>query len=931
MKTLTGDPPPAGYTATAAGTPVAFPSARMGARPLPIDALFHPRSVAVIGSSEKPGVGRIATLNLIEGAFRGDVFTVNPHHASLFGRPAYPSIGAVPKPVDVAIIATPARTVPGLIGECADAGVKVAVVLAAGFKESGAEGAQLEREIFAQAAGRMRVLGPNCTGIMAPHVGLNASLSSMNARAGSIGFASQSGAVGTAILDWSISQGVGFSAFISMGSMLDIGWSDIIYHLGDDPNTSAIVLCMESVGDARKLLSAAREVALTKPIVVIKGGRTEAAAKVAASHTGSLTGSDRALDAAFDRCGILRVDSIEDLFQITDVLAKQPRPAGKRLAIVTNSGGPAVLACDALIEGGGELAQVGAAAMAQLDALLPPLWSRTNPIDVLDDAPIGRFQEAARIAIADPNNDAILVALAPQAMAGTKEVAEGLKAIARTSHKPILVAWMGATTLAAAADILEPAGIPTFAYPDHAARIFNLMWRYDAKLRALFETPRVSPDRHAPNRAAVRTLFANALAEGRVLLSEAESKQLLAAYDIPTTPTVIATTAEAAVEAAAAIGFPVVVKLHSETVTHKSDVGGVRLNLGSASCVELAFHEIQASVTAKAGPEAFGGVTVQPMIETRDGYELIFGSTLDPQFGPVILFGSGGTLVEVYNDTALALPPLNEALARQTIAKTKVAKAFAGVRGRTPIDEEALALLLARFSELVVEQPRVKEIDINPLVATPNGIVALDARVVLHPPEIADEALPSSVIRPYPAQYVGTWTSRSGEELTIRPIRPDDEPLMGPFHAALSEDSVYSRYAHALSLDQRISHERLARLCFIDYARQIALLALRTNEAGGEEIVGIGRLIMENGANQAEFALLIADSFQGQGLGKKLLRRLIEIAGEERVDRVVGYILNDNRSMLSVCTSLGFHHNYRLGDELVHSVIELPHSSALGG
>jgi acetyltransferase len=895
----------------------------MGARPLSIDALFRPKSIAVIGASEKAGIGRIALQNLMNGAFRGDVFAVNPRHEVLFGRPAFRAIGDVPKDVDLAIIATPARTVPGLIDECAEAGVKVAVVLAAGFKETGAEGAALEREISARAAGRMRVLGPNCTGIMVPNAGLNATLSTQNVRSGSIGFASQSGAVGTAILDWSVAQGVGFSSFISMGSMLDIGWSDIIYHFGDDPSTHAIVLCMESVGDARKFLSAAREVALTKPIVVIKGGRTAAGAKAAASHTGALTGNDEALDAAFARCGVLRVDSIEDLFLITDALAKQPRPAGKRLAIVTNAGGPAVLACDALVEGGGELAPLGQAALEKLDTLLPALWSRANPIDVLDDAPIERIGEALTIAVADPNNDAILVALSPHAMPCPKAAAECIKAVAKRSAKPIIVAWLGSTTLAAAAEILAPAGIPTLAYPDHAARLFNLMWRHDANLRALFETPRVVPDHQAPNRAAVRELFAGALSEDRVLLSEAESKQLLAAYDIPTTRTIVATTPGAAAEAAIEIGFPVVVKLHSETVTHKSEVGGVRLGLRSAQSVALAFAEIRAAVIERAGPQAFQGVTVQPMIDTREGYELIFGAAQDPQFGPVILFGSGGQLVEVFNDTALALPPLSEALARQTIAKTKVAKAFAGVNGRLPIDAEALAQLLVRFSELVIEQPRIKEIEINPLVAAPDGFVALDARVVLHPAELTDQALPASAIRPYPKQYVDTWTARDGTKLTIRPIRPDDEPLMGPFHASLSEDSVYHRYAHVLPLQQRISHERLARLCFIDYSRQIALLALRTNEAGAEEIVGIGRLIMESETNQAEFALLVSDSFQRQGLGKELLRRLVEMAAKEGVDRVIGYILCDNRSMLAICSGLGFRHSLRLGDELVHSIIEL--------
>lgn len=909
-------------TPAAAGTltPATF---GMGARPLSIDALFRPRSVAIIGASEKPGPGRIAMQNLTDGTFRGDVFPVNIKHEVIFGRPSYPTIADVPKAVDLALIATPAATVPQIISECAQAGVKVAIVLAAGFKESGPQGAALEREIAARAAGRMRVLGPNSTGLLVPSVGLNATLSSRNIRSGAIGFASQSGAVGTAILEWSVAQGVGFSAFISMGSMLDIRWSDIIYHFGDDPATHAIVLCMESVGDARRFLSAAREVALTKPIVVIKGGRTAAGAAAAASHTGALTGSDKVLDAAFDRCGVLRVDSIEDLFLITDALAKQPRPAGKRLAIVTNSGGPAVLACDALVEGGGELASIGAEALAKLDALLPATWRRANPIDVLDDAPLERIGAAIKVAIADPGNDAILVALSPQTLPAPKDVAECIKAIAKTSHKPILVAWMGASTLSAAAEILEPAGIPTLAYPDHAARIFNLMWRHDASLRALFETPRFSPDRHAPNRAAVRELFAHALGEGRVLLSEAESKQLLAAYDIPTTETIVATSPEAAVEAALKIGFPVVVKLHSESVTHKSDVGGVRLGLRSAQSVALAFDEIHASVIERAGPHAFQGVTVQPMIDTREGYELIFGATLDPDFGPVIMFGSGGQLVEVFNDTALALPPLSDALARQTIAKTKVAKAFAGVRGRAPVDVDALAQMLVRFSELVLEQPRIQEIEINPLVVGPGGIVALDARVVLHPAAIPDAKLPVSAIRPYPSQYIDTWTDRTGLTLHIRPIRPDDEPMMAPFHAALSEDSVYHRYAHVLPLQQRVSHERLARLCFIDYSRQIALLALKTNEAGVEEIVGIGRLIMESETNQAEFALLISDTFQGHGLGKEILRRLVEIAKSEGVDRVIGYILCDNRSMLAICSGLGFRHHLRLGDELVHSVIEL--------
>jgi acetyltransferase len=926
MSTIIKSPASAEYVAAPHATPAQRTFA-MGARPLSIDALFSPRNVAVIGASEKLGAGRTAMLNLTSGTFRGEVFAVNPKHEILFGKPAYPAIGDIPKDVDLAIIATPAATVPDIISECAEAGVKVAIVLAAGFKEAGPEGARLEREIAKRAAGRMRVLGPNSTGIMVPSTGLNATLSNRPTRSGSIGFASQSGAVGTAILDWSVAKGIGLSAFVSMGSLLDVRWSDVIYHFGDDPATHAIVLCMESIGDARRFLSAAREVALSKPIIVIKGGRTAAGARTAASHSGILAGSDKALDAAFARCGVLRIDSIEDLFIITEVLAKQPRPLGKRLAIVTNAGGPAVLACDALIQGGGELASIAPAALAKLEALLPAHWNRANPIELDDNAPLERIGEAIKIAIADQSNDAILVAIAPQALAATpQEAAECIKAMAKTSYKPLLVAWMGLSTLPAAAEILEPAGIPTLAYPDYAAHIFDLMWRHDANLRALFETPRVSPDCQAPNRAAVRKLFTAALSDGRELLSEAESKQLLAAYDIPTTQTIVATTPEAAVAAALSIGFPVVVKVNSETISHKSDVGGVRLNLRSAPGVALAFDEIHAAVVEHAGAEAFQGVSVQPMIDTQDGYELILGASCDPQFGPVILFGSGGQLVEVYNDTTLALPPLNESLARQTIARTKLAKAFAGVRGRKPIDVGALAQLLVRFSEMILEQPRIKEIDINPLVASPSGFVALDCRVVLHPASIPDAALPSPSIRPYPQQYVDTWTARSGLKVAIRPIRPEDEPLMAPFHATLSEDTVYHRYAHMLPLQQRLSHERLSRLCFIDYSRQIALLALKTNDAGKEEIVGIGRLIMESETNQAEFAILVGDSFQRQGLGKELLRRLVEIAKAEGVDRVIGYILNDNRGMLAVCSSLGFRHKLRLGDELVHSVIQISRS-----
>jgi acetyltransferase len=875
----------------------------MGTTPYPIDAFFRPRSVAVIGASDTLGTpGRSVLVNLMTSSFGG---TVHPGN------------------VDLAVIATPAQSVPDLITQCVEKNVRAAIVLSTGFRESGPDGAALEREVLLRArAGKLRVLGPNCLGVMSPVSGLNASFAAELARPGTVGFASQSGALCTSILDWSLTQQFGFSAFISMGSMIDVGWGDVIYYFGDDSRTKAILLYMETIGDARSFLSAAREVALTKPIILIKAGRTAAAASAAVSHTGALSGSDAVLDAVFERAGLLRVESIEELFSMADVLAKQPRPAGKRLAMITNAGGPTVLATDALVEGHGEPAHLSDATIEALDHVLPPQWSHGDPVDVLGDASAERYAEAVKLVGCDKGTDALLVTYAPQGAASPIEVAELLKTL-KVPHKPILAAWMGGSEVAAGAEILERAGIPTFAYPDDAARIFNLMWRYDANLRALLETPTLPPDEGAPNRALARALFSKALAEGRTLLNEGESKQLLEAYDIATASTLVATTPEAAVAAAESLGYPVAVKIHSDKIAHKTDVGGVILRVADADGVKLAFEQIETAICAVLGRDGFEGVTVQPMIDAADGYELIFGCSQDDQFGPVLLFGYGGQLVEVFRDRALGLPPLTVTLARHMIERTLIYKALQGVRGRRPIDVDALAQCLVRFSDLIVDHPRIKEIEINPLLATPDRLIALDARVELHAAEIPDDVLPRTTIRPYPAQYEGTWTARDGTELIIRPIRPEDEPLMRAFHSQLSDESVYLRYAHAVRLSDRVQHDRLARLCFIDYAHEMALVVLRTDAAGGRELVAVGRLVMEHVRNEAEFALLISDSFQGRGLGTELLRRLIEIGRRERVGRIVGYILADNMSMLDVCRRLGFHHVHEIGDPMVQSIIDL--------
>ncbi len=664
---------------------------------------------------------------------------------------------------------------------------------------------------------------------------------------------------------------------------------------------------MESVGDARSFLSAAREVAMTKPIIVIKAGRTEAAGKAAASHTGSLTGSDEVLDAAFSRSGVLRVDEISELFGMAEVLGKQPRPKGPRLTILTNAGGPAVLATDALIGNGGELAEVSEETMGALNDFLPAPWSHGNPVDVLGDADPERYAKTLETAAGDPESDGLLVVLTPQDMTDPTATAEGLAPYANSTRKPVLASWMGGTAVSAGDSILNGSGIPTFDYPDAAARAFTNMWKYTYNLRGIYETPEPTEDESA-DRDLVEEIIGRVRGSGRTILTEFEAKQILAAYGIPTVRTEVARSPGEAVDLADSLGYPVVLKLDSETITHKTDVGGVRLNLRGADEVRRAYEEMESSILKNYGPEDFGGAAVQEMVDL-DGYELIVGSSLDPQFGPVLLFGSGGSLVEVYRDRALALPPLTTTLARRMMERTRIFEALGGVRGRAPVDVGSLEKLLVRFSQLVVEQPWIKELDINPLLASPERLIALDARVVLHDPETREEDLPRTAIRPYPTQYVSHERLRDGTPVTIRPIRPEDEPLMVKFHETLSEESVYMRYFHMMNLTQRTAHERLTRICFIDYDREMALVAERTDRKTGErEIMGVSRLSRRGAApDEAEFSVLVSDRFQRLGLGTLLVGQLLEVGRDEGLERITAEILFDNRPMQRISKKLGFH------------------------
>ncbi len=892
----------------------------------PLSTFFSPETVAVIGATDKQGsVGRTILWNLISNPFGGTIFPINPKRHSVLGIPAYPNIKAVPEAVDLAIIVTPAPTVPGIVGECVEAGVKSAIIISAGFKEIGPAGVELEQQILEKARGKMRIIGPNCLGLMSPLTGLNATFASTIARPGNLAFISQSGALCTAVLDWSFWENVGFSAFMSIGSMLDVGWGDLIYYLGDDPHTHSIVIYMESVGDARSFLSAAREVALTKPIIVIKVGRTEAAAKAASSHTGSLAGSDDVLDAAFRRCGVLRVNRISELFNMAEVLAKQPRlPKGPRMTIITNAGGPGVLATDALITSGSELAELAPETIAELNKILPPHWSHSNPIDILGDADPERYTKSLEIAIKDPNSDGLLVILTPQAMTDPTQTAEQLKSYAQNATKPVFASWMGGSETKAGETLLNRASIPTYPYPDSAARLFNLMWQYSYNLKGIYETPVLPSDAEkGPNRALAQKMIETARNAGRTILTELESKQLLAAYNIPIVHTGVATTEEEAVNWANSLGYPVVLKLFSETITHKTDVGGVQLNLADGEAVKWAYRNIKESVSEKVGAEHFLGVTVQQMIRSDGGYELIIGSSIDPQFGPVLVFGSGGQLVEIFKDSAIALPPLNTTLARRMMESTIIYKALKGVRGRKPVDLAELEQVLVRFSQLVMEQRWIKEIDINPFLASSDRLIALDARIILHDADITETQLPKPAIRPYPTQYITSWTMTDGTPVKIRPIRPEDEPLIVQFHETLSEQSVYFRYFSLMKLSRRIAHERLTRICFIDYDREMALVAdYKDPETGKHQILAAGRLSKLHGVNEAEFAMLVSDSFQRRGLGSELLRKLVQIGRDEKLERITADILAENLPMQKVSEKVGFR-LHRASTDLVKAVIDL--------
>lgn len=892
--------------------PGAGPGARQPVRRRsPLDALLQPACVAVVGAVEDPASPAARVLrNLVDGGFAGPIVPVSPTAARPLGLESVPALAAAPRAVDLAVVAVPAASAGAAIIACAEAGVGAAIVVSAADGSPGQGGDVLDRRALeiARRAG-VRLVGPGSLGVMRPAAGLHAMLAPAPVRRGSVAFLSQSGAVCAAVLDWSRRERVGFSACVSMGAMVDVGWGDLIDFLGHDPETRSILIYMESIGDARTFLSAAREVALTRPIIAIRTSPAAAAGGQTAEPAERLAGGDEVLGAAFRRCGVLRVDHLADLFHMAEVLGKQPRPRGPRLAVVSNAGGPAVLAAGALAANGGRLAVFDEATAAALAHLAPPS-GRRNPVVLGHAADAERFARAVETVGNDPNADGVLAIFAPLAGADATATARRVAALAQPPGRPILASWMGGPQAAGGEAILNGARVPTFAFPDTAARVFANMWRHSRMLEALYETPVLPAGFDAASREAqerVAAEVAAARASGHRVLRGGAALALLGAYGIPVAQRRVALGEDAAAAHARAIGFPVTLETGGEASSAMPDPCGRCSDLADETAVRQAYRRLAARPGPDARPDGAPPVpiTVQPAAPAS-ACELRVASAVDPEFGPVIVFGAGGPFAEALRDQAVGLPPLNTTLARRLMEQTRVFRVLEAGGGGPACDLEAIAGLLVRFSHLVCEQPWVRAIDVNPIVACPGRLVALDARIDLHGLEVEARDLPRPAIRPYPTRYAAPFRLKNGLEVLVRPIRPEDEPLMVAFHERLSDRTVYFRYFHVVKLGERISHDRLTRICFIDYDRDMALVAEHRPADGPSRILGVGRLTKARGLPSAEFAIVVTDEMQGQGLGTELLRRLVAIGRDEGIARITGDILPENHDMQRVAAKVGF-------------------------
>jgi len=867
-----------------------------------LDKIFKAKSIAVIGASNRRDVaGYRIFRNLIGSGYEGIIYPVNPKHESVQGVQAYKSIGDVPKVVDLAIIVTPSSVVTSVVEECGKKGIKGIIIISAGFKEIGEEGKKREEELKKiQKNYGLRIIGPNCVGIINPFLNLNATFAGSMPLKGNIALFSQSGAICGAILDWAASARVGFSSFVSVGSMLDVDFGDLIDYFGRDIHTRSIVLYVESISQARKFMSAARGFARSKPIIVIKSGRYAEGAKAATSHTGALAGEDAIYDAAFQRAGVVRVKEIDELFNCSSILAKQPRPRGPNIAIITNAGGPGVLATDAVIENKGKLAKISDETMQRLNEFLPAHWSHANPIDIIGDSDDEVYKKTIEVCLDDKNIDGILVISVPQVMADPQKLADVVIELSKKSTKPILTSFIGEESVQYARQLLNRNNVPTYPTPEDAVRSYMYLYHYAQNLDMLFETPveRVVVDK-SESEKQIRLIIKTAQKENRMLLTEDESKMIVNHYGIQTTKTVLATTKKQAVKAAQSIGYPVVMKIHSKDITHKSDCGGVVLNLGCDDEVEMAYETMMKQVK-KAVPDAtISGVTIQQMIDPKNP-EFILGSKKDPIFGSVILFGLGGIYTELFKDRAIGIPPLNQVLAHQIVKQTRAYKLLKGFRNLVAPDMTKVEEAMINFSHLIEDFPEIKEVDLNPLKATKDGLVAVDARIIL---DDQPKKKPHLIISKYPSHYQKTITSKDGRKILLRPIKPEDEYLWLDMFKSFSQQSVRFRF---FRLIKEADHAMRVRYCNIDYDREIGIVA-EIEEDGKKRFLGVTRIILPPGErDEAEFALIVTDKWQRRGLGSEFLDFTIEIAKKKGVKRLVGEVLKDNKPMISLCKEKNF-------------------------
>ncbi len=882
-----------------------------------LDRIFKPQRVAVIGASNNPGsVGYTVLKNLIGSGFPGVVYPVNPRYEAVQGIYAYPDVKSLPRIPDLAVICTPAATVPELLEQCGEAGILGVLIISAGFKEAGEEGRRLEervKETIRKFEG-MRAIGPNCLGVIVPALRLNASFAAAMPPDGHVAFISQSGALCTSVLDWAIEEGIGFSYFVSIGNMVDVTFGDLIDYFGEDERTRSIILYVESLAQARRFMSAARAFSRTKPIVVYKSGRFAESARAASSHTGAMAGEDAVYDAAFRRAGAVRVYEIGEIFDTAELVARVRPPLGPRLAIVTNAGGPGVMATDALIARHGELAELSPTTLEKLNKILPPFWSHGNPVDILGDAPPERYGQALAAVLEDPGVDAVLVILTPQAMTDPTRTAQAVATVAQAQHKPVLAAWMGGAAVQEGIRILNQNGIPTYLTPDQAVQAFMHLVDYGRNLDLLYQTPREIPVELAVDRGKIRENFLPQLRQAKIL-GERESKALLAAYGIPVTLPELARTEDEAVALARKLGFPVVLKIHSPDITHKTDVGGVVVGVLTEDGVRQAFRRILTSVQGKAPRARIEGVTVQKMAPTGRGVEMILGAKKDPTFGAVLMLGAGGITAEVLRDRALGLPPLNERLATHLLSSLRIWPLLQGFRGRPRMNVEKLLEVIMRFSYLVADFPEIQEVDVNPLLVTPEEVLAVDARVVVDAEALENLPRPYShlVIRPYPEGYEREVTLKDGTRVLLRPIRPEDEPLWHEMLAISSRESIRFRFRYIF---KETTHQMAIPYCFIDYDREMAIVGI-VEEGGRKRMIGVGRLISDPDRMNAEYAVFVADPWQSKGLGEILTAYALEIARGWGIRQVTAETTPDNVRMIRIFEKHGFTLKYRTEESVV--------------